>query len=89
VLTNGKTLTFHGRIDRIDLWHDPATGITHFVVIDYKSGGKKLNKQLFEQGMHQQLSVYLLAIKASEKSAYAAERLEARARWWIFRESPA
>src|SRR5205823_4636426 len=39
---------------------------------------KKLNKQLFEQGIHQQLSVYLLAIRSSEKARAVlnASRLE-------------
>jgi ATP-dependent helicase/nuclease subunit B len=66
-LPNGKKVTFHGRIDRIDLWRDPD-GTTRYVVIDYKSGGKRLTKALFERGMEQQLSVYMLAIKGSQRA---------------------
>ncbi|MDB6036688.1 MAG: ATP-dependent deoxyribonuclease subunit [Verrucomicrobiales bacterium] len=68
LLSEGKSLTFHGRIDRIDLWRDPVTGTTRYVVIDYKSGGKKLNRKLFERGMLQQLPAYMLAIQGSEKA---------------------
>jgi len=67
-LSNGRSLIFHGRIDRIDRWKDTVTGVTRYVVIDYKSGIRKLNKPLFERGMEQQLPAYLLAVKGSEKA---------------------
>ncbi len=77
-LSHGKSLIFHGRIDRIDLWTNPATGTTHYVVIDYKSGVRKLTRLLFERGMEQQLVAYLLAIKGSEKAheLFKATKLE-------------
>ena len=39
-LGDGHKLALQGRIDRVDLWRDPAGGALA-VVMDYKSGGKK------------------------------------------------
>jgi ATP-dependent helicase/nuclease subunit B len=59
----GLTLSLHGRIDRVDLWRDPAGDTALAVVIDYKSGGKKLDPVLVENGVQLQLLAYLNVLR--------------------------
>jgi len=52
-----------GRIDRVDLWRDPDGGAALAVVVDYKSGGKKLDALLIEHGVQLQLLAYLNVLR--------------------------
>lgn len=57
-LGGGHKLALRGRIDRIDL--SPATdGAAWCVVMDYKSGAKKLETLLLKNGLQLQLAAYL------------------------------
>ncbi len=62
-LGDGHQLALQGRIDRVDLWRDPNGDIALAVVTDYKSGGKKLEKILVENGVQLQLLAYLGALR--------------------------
>lgn len=60
-LGDGHKLALRGRIDRIDLC--PASdGEAWCVVVDYKSGGKKLETVLVRNGLQLQLAAYLNAL---------------------------
>jgi ATP-dependent helicase/nuclease subunit B len=61
-LGSGHKLALQGRIDRVDLWRDPDGGALA-VVMDYKSGGKKLDSVLVEHGVQLQLPAYLSALR--------------------------
>jgi ATP-dependent helicase/nuclease subunit B len=58
-LGDGQQMAFRGKIDRVDV----ATGGAEFVVIDYKSGGKKIDPLLLENGVQIQLPAYLAALR--------------------------
>jgi ATP-dependent helicase/nuclease subunit B len=58
-LGGGHRLALRGRIDRVDLWRDPAGGGARALVLDYKSSSKKLDKILVENGVQLQLLAYL------------------------------
>src|ERR1017187_9971222 len=64
-LGSGRKLALQGRIDRVDLWRSlrTATGEALAVVTDYKSGGKKLDALLVENGVQLQLLAYLGALR--------------------------
>jgi ATP-dependent helicase/nuclease subunit B len=62
-LAGGHTLALHGRIDRVDLWRDPAGGDALALVLDYKSSVKKLDKVLVEHGVQLQLLAYLNVLR--------------------------
>jgi len=62
-LGNGHRFALQGRIDRVDLWRDAASGAALAVVTDYKSGGKKLDPLLVEHGVQLQLLAYLGALR--------------------------
>jgi ATP-dependent helicase/nuclease subunit B len=59
----GHKLALRGRIDRIDLCRE-TEGRALCVVMDYKSGQKKLDKILVEHGVQLQLLAYLAAIRS-------------------------
>ena len=59
----GHRLALRGRIDRIDLCRETG-GRALCVVMDYKSGQKKLDKILVEHGVQLQLLAYLAAIRS-------------------------
>ena len=61
-LGGGRKLALQGRIDRVDLWCD-ENGSARAVVMDYKSGGKKLDAILVGQGVQLQLLAYLGALR--------------------------
>ena len=61
-LGHGHKLALRGRIDRMDLCREPDGG-ARCVVMDYKSGGKKLDKVLVEHGVQLQLLAYLAAVR--------------------------
>ena len=58
----GHKLALRGRIDRIDLCRE-TDGRALCVVMDYKSGQKKLDKILVEHGVQLQLLAYLAAVR--------------------------
>ena len=60
-LGGGRWLALRGRIDRIDLCRDGDRTLA--VVMDYKSGGKKLDALLIEHGVQLQLLAYLNVIR--------------------------
>jgi ATP-dependent helicase/nuclease subunit B len=61
-LGGGHTLALQGRIDRVDLWRESGER-AWCVVMDYKSGGKKLDALLLEHGVQLQLPAYLNALR--------------------------
>jgi ATP-dependent helicase/nuclease subunit B len=63
VLGDGHRLALHGRIDRVDLWRDVASGDTLALVLDYKSSSKKLDRLLVEHGVQLQLLAYLNVLR--------------------------
>jgi ATP-dependent helicase/nuclease subunit B len=64
-LGDGRKLALQGRIDRVDLWRPSlaAAGEALAVVVDYKSGGKKLDSLLLANGIQLQLLAYLGALR--------------------------
>lgn len=60
---SGLKLSLHGRIDRVDVWRDPKSGTGLAVVVDYKSGGKKLEPLLVTNGVQLQLLAYLNVLR--------------------------
>ena len=60
-LDGGRKLALRGRIDRIDLCRKEGDAL--MVVLDYKSGGKKLDAVLVENGVQLQLPAYLNALR--------------------------
>ena len=63
-LSHGRKLALQGRIDRVDIWRDPNSDAAFVVVTDYKSGGKKLDSLLVENGVQLQLLAYLGALRS-------------------------
>ena len=72
----GHRLALRGRIDRIDLCRE-TDGRVLCVVMDYKSGQKKLDKILFEHGVQLQLLAYLAAIRSWPPEIWAGLNLPA------------
>jgi ATP-dependent helicase/nuclease subunit B len=61
-LGNGHQLALRGRIDRIDLYRESGDRAL-CVVMDYKSGQRKLDNILVEHGVQLQLPAYLAALR--------------------------
>lgn len=57
--TNGKPIRIRGRVDRIDVDHERK----RFLVIDYKTGSKKITGNEIRSGEALQLPLYILAVK--------------------------
>jgi len=76
-LGGGHKLALHGRIDRVDLWRDPAGGDALALVLDYKSSGKKLDKVLAEHGVQLQLLTYLNVLRhwTNPRGVFGVNRL--------------
>jgi ATP-dependent helicase/nuclease subunit B len=72
----GHRLALRGRIDRIDLCRE-TDGRALCVVMDYKSGQKKLDKILVEHGVQLQLLAYLAAIRSWPPEVWAGMNLSA------------
>jgi ATP-dependent helicase/nuclease subunit B len=70
-LGGGRKLALQGRIDRVDLWRGPDSDAALAVVTDYKSGGKKLDSLLVENGVQLQLLAYLAAIRSWPPEVWA------------------
>jgi ATP-dependent helicase/nuclease subunit B len=62
-LGGGHRLALHGRMDRVDLWRNPDNTEALAVVMDYKSGDKKLDLLLVQHGIQLQLLGYLGALR--------------------------
>jgi len=58
-LGGNRKLALQGRIDRVDLWRKPGSEVAAALVMDYKSGNKKLDAVLVEHGIQLQLLAYL------------------------------
>ena len=75
----GRTLALQGRIDRVDVWRSlrTATNEAYAVVVDYKSGGKKLEPLLVANGIQLQLLAYLGALRVwkNPKPIFGAEKI--------------
>ncbi|MHC1763199.1 MAG: PD-(D/E)XK nuclease family protein [Verrucomicrobiia bacterium] len=63
-LGEGHRLSFRGKIDRVDLWRDPATDRALCVVIDYKSSARRLEPAFMKHGIQLQLPGYLNVLRA-------------------------
>ncbi len=59
---DGRALFLRGRIDRVDVWRDSATGAALAVVMDYKSSSRKPDKLKLHHGLQLQLPAYLAAL---------------------------
>ena len=62
-LADGHALRLRGRIDRVDVWRDPATGAALAVVVDYKSSTRKPDDVKLYHGLQLQLPAYLAALE--------------------------
>jgi len=60
---DGHRLALYGRIDRVDLWREPGSDSALALVMDYKSGGKKLDAILIAHGVQLQLLTYLNVLR--------------------------
>ncbi|MFZ1073456.1 MAG: PD-(D/E)XK nuclease family protein [Verrucomicrobiia bacterium] len=76
-LGGGHRLALRGRIDRVDLWNEPGSDTALALVMDYKSGGKKLDAILVEHGVQLQLLAYLNVLRnwTDPRGALGAARL--------------
>jgi len=72
-LGNHHQLALRGRIDRIDLCRDGDRSLA--VVMDYKSGVRKLDKLLIEHGVQLQLPAYLAALRTWPAAWFGAEKI--------------
>jgi ATP-dependent helicase/DNAse subunit B len=75
-LGEGHKLALRGRIDRIDLCRETGDRAL-CVVMDYKSGQKKLDKVLVGHGVQLQLLAYLAAIRSWPPEVWAGLNLPA------------
>jgi len=75
-LGGGHQLALRGRIDRIDLYRETADR-AWCVVMDYKSGQRKLDPVLVEHGVQLQLPGYLAALRrwSNPRALSGVERL--------------
>ena len=62
-LGEGHGLLFRGIIDRVDLAIDPQTGVAECVVVDYKSGSRRIDPVLLAHGIQIQLPAYLAVLR--------------------------
>ena len=85
-LGSGHRLALRGRIDRVDVCREPE-GLALAVVMDYKSGGKKLDALLMEHGVQLQLLGVFERAAALEKSARTIPGKQAGARGCLLRQS--
>jgi ATP-dependent helicase/nuclease subunit B len=76
-LGEGHRLIFRGVIDRIDLCRPGNSGDALAVVVDYKSGARKLDKVKMAHGLQLQLAAYLSVLRhlSSQQQLFGAARL--------------
>ena len=72
-----RKLALQGRIDRVDLYRDQSTDSALAVVLDYKSGGRKLDPLLVANGIQLQLLAYLGALRhwKNPQEIFGAEKI--------------
>ncbi len=75
-LAAGRKLALRGRIDRVDLCSEP-NGRAWCVVMDYKSGRRKLDPVLVGHGIQLQLLAYLAAARSWPPEVWAGLNLPA------------
>jgi len=82
-LDGGHRLALRGRIDRIDLCRDGDRTLA--VVMDYKSGGKKLDAVLLEHGVQLQLLAYLNVLRhwKTPLETFGVEKLVAAGAFYV------
>ncbi len=59
-LDDGSTVSFGGRIDRVDVY--TQGDVTYLRVVDYKTGGKEFDLKTVVQGKNLQMLLYLYAL---------------------------
>jgi ATP-dependent helicase/nuclease subunit B len=76
-LGDGHKLALSGRIDRVDLWRDPASGEALALVLDYKSSSKELDEILVANGVQLQLLAYLNVLRhwKNPRDFFGADRV--------------
>jgi ATP-dependent helicase/nuclease subunit B len=72
-LGHGHKLALRGRVDRIDVCRAADGALA--VVMDYKSGIRKLDKVLVEHGVQLQLLAYLAAVRRWPAEFFGAEKI--------------
>jgi len=71
-LGGGRRMAFRGKIDRVDVARNGDQAWV--VVVDYKSGGKQIDRQLLEAGVQIQLPAYLAALcRVADAAALGVE----------------
>ena len=63
-LEHGR-MAFTGKIDRLDISRTDDSNTAEVVIIDYKSGGRKLDRVLLQNGIQLQLLAYLNVVAQS------------------------
>jgi ATP-dependent helicase/nuclease subunit B len=73
----GQRMAFRGKIDRVDLAVNQARNEVLCVVMDYKSGAKKIDALLLEHGIQIQLPAYLAALReiGGDSPVFGVEKL--------------
>src|SRR5205823_7344485 len=76
-LAQGHRLALRGRIDRVDLCHEPKSDEAFCVVVDYKSSQKRLDPLLMENGLQLQLLAYLAVLRnwPDQRKLFGVKRL--------------
>ena len=84
-LGNGCHMTFRGKVDRVDLFVDAEQDSALCVVVDYKSGRKKIEPVLLEHGIQIQLPAYLAALcqMRDPRSVFGVGRLEPAGMFYV------
>jgi ATP-dependent helicase/nuclease subunit B len=62
-LDSERSLEIRGKIDRVDLAQQAGSDEALCVVLDYKSGGRRIDECLLEHGIQIQLPAYLAALR--------------------------
>ncbi len=70
-LGDGTSVSFNGKIDRLDVCR--SGGKTYVRVVDYKTGDKKFDLEAVKRGIDLQLLIYLFSVWKSENADFAAE----------------
>jgi len=76
-LGGGRRIQFRGIIDRIDLCRTRGAESALAIVVDYKSGARKLEEILMEHGLQLQLAAYLAVLRRldSPREIFGVDRL--------------
>jgi ATP-dependent helicase/nuclease subunit B len=76
-LDDGHTLNLHGRIDRVDLYRNPASGTALCVIVDYKSSRRRLDPVFLAHGLQLQLLAYLNVVRQwpNAREVFNSDRL--------------